>query len=247
MFPPKEIIQNLLMGIGPVRRWAQGRHVSTGLNRVPERVDDVYRFYRAYTEVSGKQVLEIGIGHTPDVLLKAIADGAKSAAAVDVNPYFTAQSDAERKIDYRMYDGRALPFGDGSFDVVWSSNVFQHLREPETTLREIARVLVPGGRLLVRADLRDHYYLQDETKWLDCLRYSDTLWRAMTSNRSAYVNRLRLSGWQGLLKDTGFQAVALEVKRHVALIDQKKTRPWLRGYPDEDISATGFDGVWRRP
>jgi SAM-dependent methyltransferase len=41
-----------------------------------------------------------------------------------------------------------LPFGDGTFDLVVSSWVFEHLPGPGRTLRDIARVLRPGGRLI---------------------------------------------------------------------------------------------------
>ncbi len=244
MFPPKEIAQNLVLGIGPVRRWAQGRHESTGLNRLPDRVADIYAFYRRHAEVSGQRILELGIGHTPDVLLKALDDGAASASAADIAGYFTPRTGAERRIDFRLYDGRRLPFGDRSFDLVWSSNVFQHLREPAALVQEIRRVIAPGGRLLVRADLRDHYHLQDPERWLDCLRYPDWLWNAMTSNRSAYVNRLRLSDWRKLLEGSGFRLEAIEVARSPELLEQRAGRDWLGNLADDDLTATGFDAVW---
>lgn len=47
------------------------------------------------------------------------------------------------------YDGRTLPFPDGSFDAVLCSQVFEHVFAPEEFLREIHRVLRPGGRLLL--------------------------------------------------------------------------------------------------
>jgi ubiquinone/menaquinone biosynthesis C-methylase UbiE len=43
----------------------------------------------------------------------------------------------------------ALPFDDGSFDVVWSSEVIEHVADTARWLSEIRRVLVPRGRLLL--------------------------------------------------------------------------------------------------
>lgn len=46
-------------------------------------------------------------------------------------------------------DGRALPFADGSFDTVLSTEVLEHVMAPAEVLREMARVLKPEGRLLL--------------------------------------------------------------------------------------------------
>jgi ubiquinone/menaquinone biosynthesis C-methylase UbiE len=43
----------------------------------------------------------------------------------------------------------ALPFDDGSFDVVWSSEVIEHVADTARWLSEVRRVLVPRGRLLL--------------------------------------------------------------------------------------------------
>ncbi len=50
-------------------------------------------------------------------------------------------------------DLNALPFGTGSFDAALNVVTLEHLRDPGVALREIARVLRPGGRLLLVAPL----------------------------------------------------------------------------------------------
>ena len=46
-------------------------------------------------------------------------------------------------------DANALPFGESSFDLVTCQTLLMHVPDPESTLREMSRVLKPGGLLLV--------------------------------------------------------------------------------------------------
>lgn len=50
---------------------------------------------------------------------------------------------------YLQADGMRLPFADGSFDLVLTSEVLEHILEPENMLLEICRVLKPGGRCII--------------------------------------------------------------------------------------------------
>ncbi len=72
-----------------------------------------------------------------------------------------AERNAERegvreRVELRTGDMRALPFDDASFDVVVSSLALHNLADPADrarAVREVARVLKPGGRVLI-ADFR---------------------------------------------------------------------------------------------
>ena len=46
-------------------------------------------------------------------------------------------------------DVRALPFRDASFDAVYSMGTIEHFQETEQAVKEIARVLKPGGRAII--------------------------------------------------------------------------------------------------
>lgn len=72
---------------------------------------------------------------------------------------FTATSlDALRKRapDAKLVacDAAALPFHSGTFDVVVSSDVLEHIPEVEQHIAEVARVLVPGGKYLLKTPNR---------------------------------------------------------------------------------------------
>ena len=55
-------------------------------------------------------------------------------------------------------DAFALPFADGTFDVVFHQGLLEHFRNPDDLIAENARVLKPGGYLLVDVPQRWHYY-----------------------------------------------------------------------------------------
>ena len=59
----------------------------------------------------------------------------------------------------------ALPFADGSFDAVVACLVFEHIRDVDDAIAEVARVLVPGGRFLF---FLNHPLLQTPNSgWID--------------------------------------------------------------------------------
>lgn len=74
-----------------------------------------------------------------------------SVTALDISPYDEATSEyaAGRVFPVETYDGDKIPYGDGHFDVVYSSNLMEHVRDTVNFLRESARVLPPGGRIVM--------------------------------------------------------------------------------------------------
>ena len=51
-----------------------------------------------------------------------------------------------------------IPVADGCFDAILCTEVFEHLSEPQRALRELARVLKPGGCILLTAPFRALYH-----------------------------------------------------------------------------------------
>ena len=59
--------------------------------------------------------------------------------------FFDDVARGQHKGRHRSEDLRALTFADATFDVFVTSDVFEHVFEPDKAVREIARVLKPGG------------------------------------------------------------------------------------------------------
>ena len=101
----------------------------------------------------GDRVLEIGCGTGSLLLMLKRAQPAAEVTGLDPDP--AALAVARRKagragVALRLDPGfsERLPYPDGAFDRVVSSLMFHHLSRPvkEQTLREVRRVLGPGGR-----------------------------------------------------------------------------------------------------
>lgn len=109
------------------------------------------RFYRAVltTEIpAGCRVLDVGCG-TGRLLSLLSAQGAVGTG-VEVAPEMVAVARrANPQMDIREGTAEDLPFDDGAFDLVVTCLAYHHLDAPERFLVEAARVLVPGGRLVV--------------------------------------------------------------------------------------------------
>lgn len=249
LFEVRGLLQNAAMRFERVRNAASKYH-STGMNGDPARVASRLEWYTRHTPIEGREILELGPGQTPDVLIAARAAGARRTVAIDIQKYDETTTRTIDGVELHFYDGRALPFEDGAFDVVWSSDVLEHVRHPEITLAESFRVLRPGGLFMARIDLRDHYHLHDEREWFHCLRYTERMWQAMTSNRSAHVNRLRASDWRRVFSDAGFVIEAENPTRSEVLREEfiaGRIPAAERRLGVEDATTWRLDPVLRKP
>ena len=105
----------------------------------------ILAYYKAAELVSG-DVLEIGtgMGYGVDV----IAPAAKSFTTIDKNvPEFENELPANAK--FRQMVVPPLDFADESFDYVVSFQVIEHIEKDADFVREVSRVLRPGGKFIV--------------------------------------------------------------------------------------------------
>jgi SAM-dependent methyltransferase len=112
-----------------------------------------------------RRVLDIGCGEGQLTRL-AVEGGA--AIAIGVDPTRSQVEVAAQRgggPSYARAGAGELPFRDGSFDAVVACLVFEHIRDVDDAIAEVARVLEPGGRFLF---FLNHPLLQTPNSgWID--------------------------------------------------------------------------------
>jgi SAM-dependent methyltransferase len=96
------------------------------------------------------------------ILAWASQHGAR-AYGVDISPPIVMRAReafADDPLRCAVSDVRALPFRDGSFDAIYSMGTIEHFDETEHAVREMARVLKPGGRAIVGVPNRHDPFLR---------------------------------------------------------------------------------------
>lgn len=96
---------------------------------------------------SSSRVLEVGCG-TGNYMAALHGAVACSCTGIDPSPQMLEKLKA-RGTPVQAVDGRAerLPFGENTFDLVYSVDVIHHIEDRGAAFREAARVLKEGGRL----------------------------------------------------------------------------------------------------
>jgi SAM-dependent methyltransferase len=110
--------------------------------------EHVYRYAFASRFVAGKRVLDIacGEGYGAAALQKA---GAAHVIGVDISESVCLHARKKYGLDARPGTGEQIPLPDNSVDAVVSFETIEHVANPNRFLDECARVLAPGGKLII--------------------------------------------------------------------------------------------------
>jgi SAM-dependent methyltransferase len=102
----------------------------------------------------GVRVLDVGCGLGGSARYLAAQHGCEVVGIdltreyVDTASALAAMVGLERMVEFRQASALELPFEGNSFDVVWTEHVQMNIADKQAFYAEIARVLVPRGRLL---------------------------------------------------------------------------------------------------
>ena len=105
-----------------------------------------------FNQFAGKRLLEVGCGMGTDLL--QFARGGAQVTGVDLTPRSIELSRRHLSLyghagEFAVADCETLPFADESFDVAYSNGVLHHTADTAGAVREIHRVLRPGGQARV--------------------------------------------------------------------------------------------------
>jgi len=139
--------------------------------------------FMGFEDFRGARLLEIGCGMGTDLL--QFSRGGARCVGIDLTPRSIEITQHRFKLygargAFMISDGEHLPFCDESFDVVYSNGVLHHTPDTEGAIREVHRVLRPGGTAKVML-----YHRNSLNYWLEIVVRRGVLGAEFLRGRSA--------------------------------------------------------------
>ena len=174
--------------------------------------------------VQGRRVLDVGCGTGQYV--RRIRELPAMSYGIDIEAARVREG-AAMTPGLMLASADALPFADGSFDVILLNEVIEHVGDERATLAESARVLSPGGHLVIYAPNRGFPFETHGVRWRGSYRFGNF----------PLVNYL-----PHVLRD--------RLVPHARVYGRRDLRRLWRGMPFRRVSQTvvypGFDGIRSR-
>jgi phosphatidylethanolamine/phosphatidyl-N-methylethanolamine N-methyltransferase len=111
---------------------------------------------RVWAQVDGNRILEVGVGTGKNL---SYHPGGAQITAVDLSDKMLERAqrraqELDSKVDLRLMDAQKLAFPDAALDAAVATFVFCSVPDPVLGLRELGRVVRPGGQILLLEHVR---------------------------------------------------------------------------------------------
>jgi arsenite methyltransferase len=132
----------------------EGSRLVEAINTVPDTIRRRQAIMRALNLKTGERVLDVGSGPGHQVLeMSPMVGPTGKVDGVDISKSMLqiarSRCDSISNIEFHEGDVVGLPFPEGTFNAVMSSMVFEYLPDVPGALKEVHRVLKPGGRVAI--------------------------------------------------------------------------------------------------
>jgi SAM-dependent methyltransferase len=157
-------------------------------------MEDRHWWFRSRRRVIWALIARAAVGPSPRILDAGCGTGRNlmdfqqlgPAEGVDLSPQ--AVEFCRRRGLHGVREGaiEELPFEDGRFDLIFATDVIEHLPDDGPALTELRRVAAPGARLIVTVPAYSWLWSQHDTSWHHYRRYTRPLLR----------ERVSANGWE---------------------------------------------------
>jgi ubiquinone/menaquinone biosynthesis C-methylase UbiE len=158
---------------------------------------------------AGDRLLDVGCG--TGAAVREAASRVEQAVGVDLSERMISRArelaEGLANVEFVQGDSEALPFADSSFTALLCTTSFHHYPDPEAAAGEMARVLAPGGRLVIGEANADRFPIRI-SNWL------------LSTFEQAHVSFYRTSELAAILERAGLRlgrAETLNLRNYMVL------------------------------
>jgi C_GCAxxG_C_C family probable redox protein len=184
----------------------------------------------------GRIAADIGAGS--GFISRGLAARGAQVIAVDQSPAMLEQ--LRRHVpaaDCRIGAAESLPLADGEVDYVFANMYLHHVPDPAVALREMARILRPGGKVVITdLDRHDHEFLQVEhhDRWMGFDRAKVAEWLTAAGLTEVKVTCAGQNCCACSQDGSDKAAVSIFLASAVKTTDQSQTDATAAGMSDEE-------------
>ncbi len=218
--------------------YVHGHHESVLRSHTWRTVENSAKYLEKYL-TNNLDLLDVGCGPGTVTLdfAKRLTDGTVIGIDISEEIITKAQTDAEEyqlgNCTFSYGDTYHLDFEDNSFDIVHAHQLLQHLTDPVSAIKEMHRVVRPGGVVAIRdADYGGMVWAPIDpklTEWMD-------LYQRMTEKNNVVANAGRyLFSWASQIPFS-----SIEASSSTWTFSTPDTREWWGGLWAERIQKSTF-------